>query len=177
MTLKDSPWLLSIVIPHQPHFINQPTDIEVFWGYALHPEKEGKYIKKPMLACSGEEIFSEFLQNLHINETFRAEVLASAITIPCSMPFITSQFLTRGPHDRPEVVPKGSTNLAFVGQFVEMPLDTVFTVEYSVRGAETAVYGLMNMDRQPKSVYKGERDVAVLAKTLVALCENQVEPA
>lgn len=60
---------------------------------------------------------------------------------------------------------------------MEMPLDTVFTVEYSVRGAETAVYGLMGIDREPKSVYKGERDVAVLAKTLIALCENQVDPA
>jgi oleate hydratase len=177
MTLKDSPWLLSIVIPHQPHFINQPKDVEVFWGYALTPSAIGKYAKKPMLECSGSEIFSELLQELHINDTFRTEVLASSITIPCSMPFITSQFLTRGPHDRPDVIPKGSTNLAFVGQFVEMPLDTVFTVEYSVRGAETAVYGLMGMDREPKSVFKGERDVAVLAKTLVALCEDGVNPA
>lgn len=58
-----------------------------------------------------------------------------------------------------------------------MPLDTVFTVEYSVRGAETAVYELMGMDCKPKAVYKGERDVAVLAKTLMALCENHVHPA
>lgn len=176
MTLKDSPWLLSIVIPHQPHFINQPKEIEVFWGYALHPEAVGKYCKKPMLQCSGREIFKELMKELHINEIFETEVLASAITIPCSMPFITSQFLTRGPHDRPEVIPKGCTNLAFIGQFVEIPIDTVFTVEYSVRGAETAVYGLMGLDRKPKSVYQGERDVVVLAKTLVALCENRVNP-
>lgn len=177
MTLKDSPWLLSIVVPHQPHFITQPKDVEVFWGYALHPEAIGKYCKKSMLECSGQEIFAELLQELHINPTFQSEVLASAITIPCSMPYITSQFLTRGPHDRPQVIPKGCTNFAFVGQFVEMPLDTVFTVEYSVRGAETAVYRLMGMDREPKQVYKGDRDVAVLAKTLIALCENQVQPA
>lgn len=137
----------------------------------------GNYSKKSMLECSGQEIFAELLQELHINTIFQSEVLASAITIPCSMPYITSQFLTRGPHDRPQVIPKGCTNLAFVGQFVEMPLDTVFTVEYSVRSAETAVYGLMGMDREPKQVYKGNRDVAVLAKTLIALCENQVAPA
>lgn len=177
MTLKDSPWLLSIVIPHQPHFITQPKDIEVFWGYALHPEAIGKYCKKSMLECSGQEILAELLQELHLYSGFQNEVLASAITIPCSMPYITSQFLTRGPHDRPQVIPKGCTNLAFVGQFVEMPLDTVFTVEYSVRGAETAVYELMGMDCKPKAVYKGERDVAVLAKTLMALCENHVHPA
>jgi oleate hydratase len=177
MTLKDSNWLLSIVIPHQPHFLNQPNDITVFWGYALHPSQEGNYIKKPMLSCSGEEIFSELLQHLHINAPFREEVLQSAITIPCSMPYITSQFLARGPHDRPPVIPKGSTNLAFIGQFVEMPLDTVFTVEYSVRGAEMAVFGLMGMDREVRGVYKGERDLAVLAKTLVALCEDGVGAA
>jgi len=88
------------------------------------------------------------------------------------MPFITSQFLTRGPGDRPKVIPEGS-NLAFVGQFVEMPLDTVFTVEYSVRGAEMAVYGLMGIDKKPRPVYKGEHDVTVLARTLMAMVENR----
>lgn len=45
------------------------------------------------------------------------------------IPFITSQFLTRAQDDRPQIVPKGSKNLAFVGQFRELPDDVVFTVE------------------------------------------------
>ena len=37
------------------------------------------------------------------------------------MPFITSQFLPREKGDRPDVIPKGSNNLAFMGQFCELP--------------------------------------------------------
>ena len=40
----------------------------------------------------------------------------------------TSQFL-RHKGDRPQVVPSGSNNLAFIGQFCELPDDVVFTVE------------------------------------------------
>lgn len=93
------------------------------------------------------------------------------------MLYITSRFLTRGPHDRPPVIPKGCTNLVFAGQFGETPLDTVFTVECSVRGAKTAVDGLMGMERAPKTVYKGERHFAVPVKTLIALCKNRVNAA
>jgi oleate hydratase len=38
-------------------------------------------------------------------------------------------------------------NLAFVSQFVELPLDVVFTVEYSVRAAQMAVYQLLGITR------------------------------
>jgi oleate hydratase len=44
-------------------------------------------------------------------------------------------------------VPPGSKNFAFISQFVEMPDDVVFTVEYSVRAAQTAVYQLLGIDR------------------------------
>jgi oleate hydratase len=86
MTLKDSAWLMSIVIPHQPHFINQPKDVQVFWGYGLFPDKVGDYVKKPMYECSGEEIFSELLQHLQVP---LEPTLKDAITIPCVMPYIT----------------------------------------------------------------------------------------
>ena len=33
------------------------------------------------------------------------------------LPYITSQFLTRAPSDRPQVVPAGSISFAFVGKF------------------------------------------------------------
>lgn len=42
------------------------------------------------------------------------------------MSFITSQFLCRSKGDRPEVVLEGPKNLAFMGQFCEMPDDMVF---------------------------------------------------
>ena len=38
-------------------------------------------------------------------------------------------------------------NFAFVSQFVEIPLDTVFTVEFSVRAAQMAVYQLLDITK------------------------------
>ena len=168
-TFKDSNWTMSIVIPHQPHFIDQPADVQVFWGYGLTPGAPGNYIQKPMTECTGAEIFEELLAHLRFP---LQPTLDNAITIPCLMPYITSQFLTRGPGDRPAVIPKGSTNLAFLGQFVEIEEDVVFTVEYSVRGAQEAVYGLMGLERKPTKMYHGDRHPAVLAKAMKAMLED-----
>ena len=66
ITFADSPWLASIVLPHQPHFIGQPETVEVFWGYGLHVDKPGDFVKKPMSACTGREIMTEILgQSAH----------------------------------------------------------------------------------------------------------------
>ena len=64
------------------------------------------------------------------------------------MPYITSMFMPRRRGDRPLPVPHGSTNFAFVSQFVEIADDVVFTVEYSVRAAQMAVYQLLGLDRK-----------------------------
>jgi oleate hydratase len=85
------------------------------------------------------------------------------------MPYITSQFLVRKGGDRPDVVPKGSTNLAFLGQFAEQPDDVVFTVEYSVRSAQAAVYSLLKLDKEPTPFYKGQHDPRVLFTALETL--------
>ena len=85
------------------------------------------------------------------------------------MPFITSQFLRRERGDRPQVVPEGWTNLAFVGQFCELPDDVVFTVEYSVRSAQAAVYALLGLNREPPAVYKGQYDPRVLYRAFKTL--------
>jgi oleate hydratase len=143
VTFKDSNWLMSIVLAHQPHFPNQPADVQVFWGYALFPDQVGNFVAKPMADCSGEEILRELCGHLR----FEPETLASANCIPCRMPYLTSMFMPRLPGDRPLPVPPGSTNFAFISQFVEVPQDVVFTVEYSVRAAQMAVYELMQIDR------------------------------
>jgi oleate hydratase len=104
-----------------------------------------------MSDCSGEEILIELLSHLHLAEHLPA-VLAEANCIPSLLSYITSQFLTRAPGDRPQVVPEGSTNFAFLGQFTEMPDDVVFTVEYSVRSAQVAVYELLKLDKQPPAL-------------------------
>jgi oleate hydratase len=96
ITFPDSNWLASIVIPFQPHFIGQPADVSVLWGYGLSVDKPGNFVEKPMSACSGREIMTEILGHLCI-QTEASDILKSAICIPCMMPYITSQFLRRSP--------------------------------------------------------------------------------
>lgn len=168
-TFKDSNWFLSLVLPHQPYFKNQAKDIQVAWGYALHPDKEGNFVHKKMYECNGKEILEEIIGLMGF-EDFKEEILATAICRPCVMPFITSQFLTRSPGDRPKVIPDTSLNLAFVGQFCEIPDDTVFTVDYSVRSAQMAVYGLLGLNyKDVTPIYKGEYDVRVLIGALAEM--------
>ncbi len=66
ITFPDSGWLASIVIPHQPHFLGQPDDVSVFWGYGLSVDQPGNFVKKPMSACTGREIMTEMLGHLKI---------------------------------------------------------------------------------------------------------------
>ena len=61
ITFADLNWLASIVLPFQPHFIGQPDDVNVFWGYGLHVDRPGNFVKKRMQECTGREIFTEFL--------------------------------------------------------------------------------------------------------------------
>ncbi|SFT01611.1 oleate hydratase [Sulfitobacter marinus] len=158
VTLKDSNWLMSVVLYHQPHFIGQPTDVQILWGYALHPDRIGNYVAKPMSDCSGEEILRELCGHLNFDmET----TFAHANCIPCRMPYITSMFMPRARSDRPLPVPKNSRNLAFVSQFVEVPEDVVFTVEYSVRAAQMAVYELLEIDREVPAILHHDKSLKV----------------
>lgn len=173
VTFADSRWLASIVLPHQPHFIGQPPDVDVFWGYGLFADNLGDFVKKPMHACTGREILTEIMGHLRI-DTEAPRILETSTCIPCMMPFITSQFLRREKGDRPQVLPAGWTNLAFTGQFCELPDDVVFTVEYSVRSAMTAVYRLLGLRREPPPVYKGQHDPKVLFRAFAALHDMNV---
>ena len=173
VTFPDSAWLVSIVVPHQPHFIGQPDGVDVLWGYGLSIDQPGNFVGKPMSQCSGREIMTEVLGHLNLTAE-AATILDSCICIPCMMPFITSQFLPRGKGDRPSVLPDGFHNLAFTGQFVEVPDDVVFTVEYSVRAAQLAVYGLLDLQMKPPGVYQGKFDPRVLLKAFSALHDLSV---
>jgi oleate hydratase len=155
VTMTDSNWLMSIVIAHQPHFPNQPKGLYFFWGYGLYPDRLGNHVKKKMSDCTGADILEELWHHLKIQELMKPVVDAGKVVncIPTAMPFITSLFMPREPGDRPEVLPDGATNFAFLGQFTEIPHDCVFTVEYSVRSAQTAVYGLFETDKEVLPVY------------------------
>ena len=162
VTFKDSNWLMSIVLYHQPHFVGQPSDVEVFWGYALHPDRIGNFVPKPMSECGGADILREICGHL----TFDIEVFRQATCIPCRMPYITSMFMPRVRSDRPLPVPPNSRNLAFVSQFVEIPDEVVFTVEHSVRAAQMAVYQLLDIKRSIPPITRHDKSISVLIQTL-----------
>lgn len=157
VTLRDSNWLMSVVVAHQPHFAIQPEGVQVFWGYALHPDRIGNFVAKSMSDCTGAEILQELCGHLNLDR----KVFSNANCIPCRMPYITSMFMPRSPGDRPLPVPTNSRNLAFVSQFVELPEDVVFTVEYSVRAAQTAVYQLLQVGKQIPPVLHHDRSIKV----------------
>ena len=140
VTFKDSAWRLSFVVARQPHFKNQPMDTQIFWGYALNMFVDGDYVKKPMYKCTGREIMTELMGQLHIPKRDQAEMMRGVICRTSIMPYITSQFQPRKIGDRPLVIPQGYENFAFISQFAEVPDDVVFTMEYSVRAAQRAVY-------------------------------------
>jgi oleate hydratase len=167
MTFKESSWLMSIVVAAQPYFKNQPLDTTVFWGYGLYTDKIGDYIKKPMRDCTGEEILIELLHHLHLEDKINEIIETIINVVPCMMPYVGAQFQPRKMSDRPKVVPEGSTNLAMIGQFVEVPEDMVFTEEYSVRAARIAVYTLLNLqDKEINKVTPYKRNPKVIKDSL-----------
>lgn len=164
-TFVDSSWLMSIVVADQPHFKNQPDDVKIFWGYGLFPEEEGDYVKKKMEDCTGEEILKELCYHLECTDQI-PNMLEDVNCIPCMMPFITAHFMPRKIGDRPKVIPETSNNLAFLGQYSEIPNDVVFTVEYSIRSAQTAVYNLLDLDKEVTPVSEYQYDIRVLLDAL-----------
>ncbi|WP_294958666.1 oleate hydratase [Sulfurovum sp.] len=163
ITVKDSNWLLSVTVNRQPQFKNQPKDTTVAWAYALFPDNKGDFIDKKMSECSGRELLQELLYHFGIDEGEMQAYLDECIVIPAMMPYITSQFMPRAKGDRPEVIPEGSVNLAFLGQFCEIEDDCVFTVEYSIRSAIMAVYGFLNLEKPVPEIYPSRYDIRALA--------------
>src|ERR1019366_4847379 len=105
VTFKDSNWLLSIVLAHQPHFRNQPAGVQGVLG---------------ILAISGP------------GRQFRSEA--------------DGRVPWRG---------------------VEIPDDVVFTVEYSVRAAQMAVYELLDIDRKVPPVTPHDKSLRAQFEALV----------
>ena len=89
------------------------------------------------------------------------------------MPYITAFFMPREAGDRPAVVPEGSVNFAFLGQFAETVRDTIFTTEYSIRTGMEAVYTLLNVDRGVPEVWGSVYDVRDLLNATVQLGDGK----
>ena len=174
VTVKDSSWLLSWTINRQPQFRNQPKDHCLVWVYSLFTDRPGDYIKKPMRECTGKEICEEWLYHIGVPEDKIEEYATkSANTVPVMMPYIDAFFMPRAYGDRPAVVPDGSVNFAFIGQFAETPRDTIFTTEYSMRTGMEAVYTLLNVDRGVPEVWGSVYDVRDLLNSTVQLRDGK----
>lgn len=174
VTVKDSSWLLSWTINRQPQFRNQPKDHCLVWVYSLFTDRPGDYIKKPMRECTGKEICEEWLYHIGVPEDKIEEYATkSANTVPVMMPYIDAFFMPRAYGDRPAVVPEGSVNFAFIGQFAETPRDTIFTTEYSMRTGMEAVYTLLNVDRGVPEVWGSVYDLRDLLNSTVQLRDGK----
>jgi len=154
VTIKDSNWLISFALPNHPHFVNQPENLQILWGYGMHSNTPGNFVKKPLPECSGAEILFELIHHLKFEHKLN-EIMQGATCVPCLLPLITSQFSPRRKTDRPAVVPACAGNFAFIGQYCDIPDDIVFTLEYSVRSAQMAVYTHLNRPEKVTPIYKG----------------------
>ena len=174
VTVKDSNWLLSWTFNRQPQFRSQPKGQLVGWVYGLFSDRPGNYVKKPMRECTGKEICMEWLYHMGVPENEIEDMAEhSANTIPCMMSYITAFFMPRSAGDRPAVVPQGSVNFAFLGQFAETVRDTIFTTEYSIRTGMEAVYTLLNIDRGVPEVWGSTYDIRDLLNATVQLRDGK----
>lgn len=175
ITFADSAWLYGFSMSRQPHFHQQDASKQlVVWVYGLFSDKPGDFVKKTIRECTGAELCEEFLYHMGVPVDEIPELArTSASTVPCNMPYITSYFMPRALGDRPLVVPEGSVNLAFIGNFAETERDTVFTTEYSVRTAMEAAYTLLDVDRGIPEVFASSFDVRVLLNAVYYLNDRK----
>ncbi|WP_290458857.1 oleate hydratase [Dubosiella newyorkensis] len=174
VSVPDSNWLLSWTINRQPQYRDQPKGQVLVWLYGMFSDRPGNFVKKSMRECTGKEICEEWLYHLGVPE-YQIEEMAekSANTVPVMMPFASAYFQPRKDGDRPNVVPKGSKNFAFIGNFAETPRDTVFTTEYSIRTGMEAVYTLLDIERGVPEVWGSVYDVRDLMNATVQLRDGK----
>ena len=170
VTLKNSGWVLSLSVFHQPEIIGQPPGTSIWWGYGLYPDRDGDFVKKRMDQCTGAEILTETLRQLHFDKQFDA-IMASSICVPCTLPYVNNVWLPWSRGDMPPPVPDGATNLELIGQYIDMPSEIAFTIECSVRSAWEAIRTLLKRGPAPPPVYQGQFDLKALWGALkVFLC-------
>jgi oleate hydratase len=165
-TFKDASWVPTCFVYGKDYYRGQPDDVNVAHGYLLWTNRPGDFIKKTVRECTGNEIFTEILYHYGLNEDQIKKTLKHSYVSVAAMPYITSQFMPRRVADRPQVIPDGCVNLAFIGQYVETPADVSFTVESSVRTAMMAVWGLTGLQKPQVPMYEPIYDVRVIVKSL-----------
>ena len=174
VSCRDSKWLLSWTINRQGQFKEQDPAPSASGSTACSPTCPATMSKSPCGDCTGREITEEWLYHIGVPVEQIPELAAhSAVCVPTLMPYITAFFMPRAKGDRPDVIPDGCVNFAFLGQFAETPRDTVFTTEYSVRTAMEAVYGLLGVDRGVPEVWGSVYDIRTLLDSAVCLMDGR----
>ncbi len=173
---------MSIVVHHQPHFTSQRPNETVIWGYFLYPRRRGEFVDKQYIKMNGKEMLEELIGQLskvdpgpvNIREK-ETEIFDSVINnIPVYMPYASALFNNRAKSDRPKVIPKHSTNLAFTGEFVEQPYQMIFTEQSAVRSGEIAAFHFAGipMSRLVKTP-RYDKDIPTLARAAKKCLNNQ----
>ena len=164
-------WTTSAAFPMMAVFV---AALRLPYRTALFVDVPGDYVKKPMQECTGEEITREWLYHLGVPvEEIDALAATGAKTVPVMMPYVTSFFMPRKAGDRPDVVPAGATNFAFIGQFAETGRDCIFTTEYSVRTGMDATYQLFGVERGVPEVFNSTYDVRTLLDASARLKDGE----
>lgn len=152
LTLRDSPWRLTLAVPREPHFSARwPERTAV--GYGLGFDAPGTYVPVTLLEADGRQLLEELIGQLGI-ERGAAIVRLTTHVVSTLLPYAGGPSAPRSVGDRPAPVPAGARNFAFLGQYVEIPGDLAFSMEYSVRSAMHAVYGLLGVDREIPAPYR-----------------------
>ena len=174
ITCRDSAWGLSWAVNRQPYFREQPEGSVVIWITALHSERQGDFVMRPMRDCSGQEICEEWLYHIGApTDDIEKMAAESANTVPAMMPYYSSPLMPESSGDRPLVVPDGAVNFAFIGQFADTPSDAAGTMEYAVRTAMESVYILLDVDRGVPEVWNGFFDLRTLTEAVMVLRDGK----
>ncbi|KAJ5585702.1 hypothetical protein N7450_005489 [Penicillium hetheringtonii] len=151
VSVAKSNWSLKLVFMQQHVPNNKTKNTRVILGYGLTPSTPGSFVQKPLNDCCGDEIMAELLGCLGLPVD---QFLPTAITIPRMIPLGLSPLLKRAHDDRPDVIPPNTTNIALVGQYVNVADETALTLQYSVRCAQVAVCRMMGLKNTIPKVEK-----------------------
>lgn len=166
--------MISFTVDRQPFNPGQPADVICAWMYGLSNDQPGNYIKKPMIDCTGDEILAELCYHLGLEDQI-ADITSKTIVRTALMPYVNAFFQPYGKDDRPQIMPAGVTNLALMGQFVDMVNDCSFTVESSVRTARIAVAQSLGLAQIISDVAPTQYDMRLFLQAARAM--NNMEPS
>ena len=174
VTAADSSWLISWSIGRQPQYPGQKKGEIVIWLSAVINDTPGDRVAKPMRECSGREICEEWLYHIGVPEDRISAFADGMVTaVPVMMPFAGAALMPRSRGDRPDVVPEGAKNFAFIGQFAETSREAAFTSEYAFRTAMEAVYSLLGIRRGMPESFGGTYDVRFILDAAVKLRDGR----